>query len=369
MSHNSNSPDQPVVVAFYLPQFHPIPENDDWWGKGFTEWTNVGKARPLFPGHYQPHVPADLGYYDLRLPETRQQQASMAKLYGVDGFCYWHYWFGNGKRLLEKPFNDVLASGKPEFPFCLGWANHSWEAKNWSTKKQQNRILIDQKYPGLKDCHEHFEFACKAFRDKRYLMLDGKPVFIIWNPVSLPQEYDYLSIWRELAAKDGLNGISFVGFTYHKEMIDKIYDLGYDHVIYDGLVDSMKSLPGTSIFSHRLIRRILGLPIYLKYSLYQKISLEILLLKKVLPCILPNYDHTPRSGRQGLVLESNPRLFEGFLRVIMNNIKENRISAPILFVKSWNEWGEGNHLEPDLKFTTEYLEALKKVLSEDCPHP
>ena len=138
------------VIAFYLPQFHPTPENDKWWGKGFTEWTNVGKAKPLFKGHYQPKVPADLGYYDLRVPETRREQAELARQYGIEGFCYWHYWFGNGRQLLQRPFQEVLASGEPDFPFCLAWANHSWEDKQFN-KEGGNKMLMEQLYPGDED--------------------------------------------------------------------------------------------------------------------------------------------------------------------------------------------------------------------------
>ena len=147
------------VIAFYLPQYHPIPENDEWWGKGFTEWTNVGKAKPIFRGHYQPRVPADLGYYDLRLPIIREQQAQMAREAGVEGFCYWHYWFGNGKTLLSEIFDEVLATGKPDFPFCLGWANHTWTRKNWNavaTKSTLEQTLLLQEYPGDEDYENHF---------------------------------------------------------------------------------------------------------------------------------------------------------------------------------------------------------------------
>ena len=140
------------AIAFYLPQFHPVPENNEWWGKGFTEWTNVVKARPLFKGHYQPHLPADLGFYDLRLPEVREAQARLAKEHGIEGFCYWHYWFGNGKRILERPFNEVLLSNKPNFPFCLGWANESWTGI-WHGNP--GKVLVEQQYPGKQDYIEH----------------------------------------------------------------------------------------------------------------------------------------------------------------------------------------------------------------------
>ena len=167
MTQFSNN--RPLLVALYLPQFHSIPENDAWWGKGFTEWSNVAKARPLFPGHYQPHVPADLGFYDLRVPETRQAQADLAKQYGIGAFCYYHYWFA-GRRLLERPFNEVLASGEPDFPFCLCWANSSWTGV-WHGAP--NRMLIEQTYPGVEDETRHFHSLLPAFHDKRYLRING----------------------------------------------------------------------------------------------------------------------------------------------------------------------------------------------------
>ena len=167
---------KPRLIAFYLPQFHPIPENDEWWGRGFTEWTNVAKAVPLFRGHYQPHFPADLGFYDLRVPEVREAQAAMAKAYGIEGFCYYHYWFGHGRRLLERPFNEVLSSGKPDFPFCLCWANDTWTGI-WHGAP--NKVLIEQRYPGVEDYKAHFYALLDAFRDPRYMTVDGKKIFII----------------------------------------------------------------------------------------------------------------------------------------------------------------------------------------------
>ena len=161
------------VIAFYLPQFHPFPENDKWWGKGFTEWTNVGNAKKMFKGHYQPRVPADLGYYDLRLPQVREEQAELAKEAGVAAFCYWHYWFGNGKQLMDMPLQEVLRLGKPDFPFCLGWANHSWVSTNWNIEKSSfiPQTLMEQKYPGEQDIVDHFYKMLPAFKDKRYFRI------------------------------------------------------------------------------------------------------------------------------------------------------------------------------------------------------
>ena len=192
----------PRLIAYYLPQYHPIPENDAWWGNGFTEWTNVAKAKPLFRGHYQPHIPADLGFYDLRVPEVREAQAALAREAGIEGFCYWHYWFG-GKRLLERPFDEVLASGKPDFPFCLAWANASWTGIWYGA---DDRILQEQTYPGLEDHRAHFEALLPAFKDPRYIRVDGKPLFMIFQPVDLSA--DVIAFWQQLALAAGLPGIT-----------------------------------------------------------------------------------------------------------------------------------------------------------------
>ena len=163
------------AIAFYLPQYHPIKENDEYWGKGFTEWTNVVKSKPLFKEHQQPKLPADLGLYDLRVPEVRKQQADMARAYGIEAFCYWHYWFGNKKRVLERIFEEVLESGEPDFPFCLGWANESWSGK-WHG--MDDDIMLEQSYPSTADMVDHFYTLLPAFRDKRYFTVDGKPLFL-----------------------------------------------------------------------------------------------------------------------------------------------------------------------------------------------
>lgn len=186
-------------IAFYLPQYHPIPENDEWWGKGFTEWTNVTKAKPLFDGHYQPHLPADLGFYDLRLEETRIAQANLARQYGIYGFCYYHYWF-NGRRILERPFQEVLERGKPDFPFMLCWANENW-TRVWDGGEKN--ILLEQKYSEQDDI-DHIRSLIPAFKDTRYIKVDGKPVFVVYKSTLIPDIINTIKRWRNEAAMEGL---------------------------------------------------------------------------------------------------------------------------------------------------------------------
>ena len=219
------------IIAFYLPQYHPTPDNDVWWGKGFTEWTNVGKAKPLFRGHYQPRIPADLGYYDLRLPIVRKQQAEMAREAGIGGFCYYHYWFGEGKQELELPFNEVVNSGEPNFPFCLCWANESWHAKFWNNDgTSRKKLLIEQRYLGAEDNEKHFYSLLKAFNDPRYIRYKNKPIFMIYRPLQFEGVSEFIKQWRELAIINGLEGFHFVGQAKFTDEINKFLEMGFDAV-------------------------------------------------------------------------------------------------------------------------------------------
>ena len=211
------------IIAYYLPQFHPVIENDNWWGKGFTEWTNVAKAKPLFKGHYQPNIPADLGFYDLRYPEIKEQQAKLANEAGINAFCYWHYWLGNGKRLLNQPFDQVMSSGKPDFPFCLGWANHDWQRKDWNTKSNFliNETLVKQEYGGVSDYTKHFYKILPALKDNRYFKIDERSVFSIFHPDSVPDIKVFFNTFNSLAKKNGVSEFYFVAITVDENSIQR----------------------------------------------------------------------------------------------------------------------------------------------------
>lgn len=342
------------VIAFYLPQFHPIPENDLWWGAGFTEWTNAAKTRPLFRGHYQPHVPSDLGFYDLRLPETRAAQAELARDHGVEAFCYYHYWFA-GRRLLERPFDEVLATGEPDFPFCLCWANASWTGV-WHGNP--GRVLMEQSYPGKEDYEAHFDFLLKAFRDPRYVTVDGKPLFIVYKPRDVPNVREVSLFLRELAQKAKLPGLYLVGVSHRDRWRPDTH--GFDAAVVQRLPGLTGHIPW-DIPLLRLKARLGGhrITIYDYRDLLDGFVPERTCEEAYLPCIIPCWDNTPRSGMSGLVIRnSEPELFRQSVRKAVRNVSGKRPEHRLVFLKSWNEWAEGNYVEPDRRYGDAYLRAL-----------
>lgn len=378
------------VIAYYLPQYHPIPENDKYWGKGFTEWTNVVRARPLFRGHKQPNLPADLGFYDLRLPEIREEQARLAREAGIEGFCYWHYWFGNGKELLERPFNEVVNSGKPDFPFCLGWANHEWSTKTWTASGNTRQVIAEMKYPGEKDYHLHFNTYLKAFKDKRYIKVDGKLLFVIFAPLDMPDFMEFKTAWNKLAEENGLVGFHFVGIIgsysllgaerkgyYTKQQIaeqtalnyKKVLSMGYDAVNSRGTVRANVLSEGFGRYYFKRFLMRLGLPIDVRIK-YENIIKHYYSQEdrweNVYPTIIPNFDRTPRAGRNtnNLWYKSTPSLFAKHIKQAIDLLDGKSSEHRILFLQSWNEWGEGNYVEPDMTWGCQYIDALRKMLEE-----
>jgi Glycosyltransferase WbsX len=354
------------LIAFYLPQYHPIPENDEWWAKGFTEWTNVTKAKPLFPGHHQPNLPSDLGFYDLRVPETRIAQAELARKHGIEGFCYWHYWFGNGKRLLERPFLEVLESGQPDFPFCLGWANHTWSGI-WDGCA--DRILVKQTYPGKDDYKAHFDNVLPAFSDDRYMKVKGKPIFTVFLPEEIPSSIEFTDYWRELAIQAGFPDMYFVGLSNNPNWNPK--DWGFDAFTSHPPKEMTSRIPKS--FTNKIFRKLFkkDIKIFLRdnfsipeiYNYERLIKYAVSEIKhksKFIPSVVPNWDNTPRSGANGIVFQnSTPDLFKIYLKNAIQEVEYKPSAERIVFIKSWNEWAEGNYLEPDRKFGTAYLEAIK----------
>lgn len=376
------------VIALYLPQYHPIPENDKWWGKGFTEWTNVANTKPLFRGHYQPKVPTELGFYDLRMPEVRENQARLAQEAGIEGFCYWHYWFGARQQLLEKPFKEVLESGSPNFPFCLGWANHTWTSKTWNKVKKNNtsEILMEQQYLGIQDYTEHFYSVLPAFKDNRYITVDGKPFFLIYDPFSFKDVSTFIRLWQKLAKENGLEGIHFVGFTSAKfrdlkngklrktlipdnEVNEYVLNMGFDAVCLNGMTRANVCNQGMFMsYVKGFLKNKLGFKLVDKVK--QKDLNRFLFSSEdkkenVYPMILPNYDRTPRTNLDIVYYDSTPEVFEDSINDCLSYVIGKQDEHKIILLKSWNEWGEGNYVEPDIMYGRGYIDALKRVLSSN----
>jgi hypothetical protein len=367
------------LLAFYLPQYHPVKENDQWWGKGFTEWTNVTKAKPLFKGHFQPRLPADLGFYDLRLPEVREAQAEMAAAYGIHGFCYYHYWFGNGKKILERPFLEVLSSGKPDFPFCLCWANESWEGRWYGVTDNKGGTLIKQEYPEG-DYEQHFKHLLPAFKDKRYIKVNGKPLFQVFCPHLIPDPEVFSQVFNEQAIKHGLPGVYLIGgqktpFNWNPTEygFDGTMSTSFTYAIQHGkpkqdkIVDSIWE----SKIAHKLFTKgksINKLVMY-EYETFINLMKEIHAADTtrtydVFPIVVNDFDNTARAGKKGFLFNNTtPALFKEHLHDALLSIKNKEKQKQLVFLKSWNEWAEGNYLEPDQKYGYQYLQAVKELMS------
>lgn len=356
------------LISFYLPQYHPIPENDAWWGAGFTEWINVARARPRFRGHYQPQLPADLGFYDLRLPETRQAQADLAREHGIFGFCYYHYWF-NGRRVLNRPFDDVLRSGEPDFPFCLCWANENW-TRRWDGREAD--VLLQQNYSDEDDAR-HMYWLAEAFRDPRYIRVDGKPLFMVYKASKLPDPQRTITTWRSVARQLGIGELYLCKVESAWDERANPIEQGFDAAV-EFQPDATRygaRLPMGSRFWRRLDRTLVRMSSRLRHveQLYDYNTIVSRMLQPrrlpypLYPCVTPAWDNTARRQERATVIHgSTPAAYEKWLDAVITRALSTPQQAPMVFINAWNEWAEGAHLEPCQEWGRGYLEATRRAL-------
>ena len=356
-----NKLDRVRLIAFYLPQFHPIPENDMWWGKGFTEWTNVAKAKPNFEGHYQPHLPTDLGFYDLRVSEVRQDQATLAREYGIYGFCYYYYWFG-GKRLLNHPLDEVLRSGQPQFPFCICWANENW-TRRWDGREHE--ILIAQQHTDEDDL-AFIKMLTPALSNDRYIRIDGRPLLLVYRLSLLPDPARTSLIWREHCRTAGVGEIYLACVQSFATAYDPA-DLGFDAAVeFPPHEMEVPAEPPAKMrnpnFAGRFFDYVKTAENFIRprcpdYTLFRT--------------VMPRWDNTARRQDASFTyLHSEPEHYEKWLGSVVRETRQFKFGDERLtFINAWNEWGEGNHLEPDGKYGHRYLEATNRALNGfGCVH-
>lgn len=360
-------------IAIYLPQFHPIKENNEWWGKGFTEWTNTAKAKPRFEGHYQPHLPADLGFYDLRLEESRLAQEQMAKDYGIYGFCYYHYWF-NGKRLLHEPLDRKLKNNKEDFPFMMCWANENW-TRRWDGEEEE--VLIKQDY-SFEDDAAHFEFLCRNyFKDPRYIRHDGKPVFLVYRPNLFNDINKTIEIWRNVARNEGVGEVH-LGYMQSWGITEDPLKMGFDFAVefqprFPAVENKKKNfwqkignkIFGDSFGSEKKEVENDADRLY-DYRKFVEVQKNHKFKNNVSPSLIPMWDNTSRRKKNAFIFtNSTPEEYGKWLSYIVNNFPWKANNEKFLFINAWNEWAEGNHLEPCQKWGTQYLEETRKNLIRD----
>jgi lipopolysaccharide biosynthesis protein len=362
------------TVAFYLPQFHRIPENDSWWGQGFTEWQKAAAARPLFVGHYQPHLPSDLGFYDLRMADARREQAALARAHGIDAFCYWHYWFG-GRRLLERPFTEVLQSQDPDFPFCLCWANENW-TRRWDGHEEH--VLMEQGY-SPDDDRVHMAHLAPALLDRRYLRIEDRALLLVYRARRLPNPLETAARFREEAARFGVGELFLCSVESFHDERGEPSEIGFDAAV--------EFQPDWSLLTRDLCvgpLRVLGThgeitsvaPAYHGENIFAVYDygavVDRMLRKKAaayvrFPCVVPMWDNSPRrnSLETSVILHgSTPQDYERWLRGAFESAARLPVQPSLVFINAWNEWAEGAHLEPDMRHGRAYLEATRSVTSE-----
>lgn len=351
------------VIAYYLPQFHEIPENDQWWGKGFTEWTNVRNAQPLFEGHDQPRVPLNNRYYRLDDVDTLRWQAELLNKYNVDGLCFYHYWF-NGKLLLEKPLELLLNNPDIAMPFCLAWANQEW-TRAWDDGGDRE-IIMPQEYGGKIEWEAHFQYLLKAFRDGRYIKVDNSPVILIYMATDIPNLAEMLAYWRQRAVESSFAGLHLVSMNtsyalYQGSEFDKHVDFEPTYTIKHGLNSGYRVLLKIRKSLAMVFNRLFGFRFFETIFNYDCLWASILKRKlrySVYPGAFVDWDNTPRKNKRGLLLKNqSPRKFSRYFAEQYQRAKNS--GSDFIFVNAWNEWAEGTYLEPDEKYQYVYLEAVR----------
>lgn len=377
--------DKIKTIAFYLPQFHSIPENDRAHGEGFTEWTNTKKARPLYDGHYQPRIPLNGEYYNLLDDGVMENQSKLAKSYGIDAFCYYHYWFKDGKKLLEKPIESMLKNPKIDMPFCLCWANENW-TKRWDGGN--NEIIMEQDYGEINDWEKHFQYLLNFFKDSRYIAINGKPVFIIYKPELIPNFKKLVSYLRKRIKESGFPDI-YILCQFPKYYLDgekrnildgfiefePTYTQNYEAELSKSLLKkkckrilfmlNMKKF--ISKIQDKNLQKAIQVPKKLDIRDYDrdwKLLLERPMRdKKMIAGAFVDWDNTARNINGLCYKGSSPEKFKKYLSLLIKKVK-SEYKLNIIFINAWNEWAEGAYLEPDEKYGYEYLEALKEALKE-----
>lgn len=364
------------TLCFYLPQYHPDPDNDRWWGKGFTDWRNVARARPRFAGHHQPRIPADLGFYDLRLADSRQAQADLARAYGITGFCYYHYWF-QGRRPLRAPLDAVLSSGEPDFPFCLCWANENW-TRAWDGLDHE--LLLRQQYSEADDT-AHREWLAGVFADRRYLRIDGRPLFLVYRPDRIPNLAQWIERWRRQLQAKGLPDL------YLCAVNSGLVTMTDPELIAQGCDATVDFQPNREDFPppQGLRSRLYGrLQTWLPDRIYQALKLRVAANKRIdyrtmagklaardwpdqyrrFPCVFPSWDNSPRRASATIIQNTDPATYRQWLAAAVRQVRSYPQEEQLVFINAWNEWAEGCHLEPDLRSGHAFLDATRAALDD-----